>query len=140
MDTYKGRPKTAVLSTRADLRSIAALAAFYESNGIRPSSRSNLLYMVIEDYADLVIKKGLSPKIDSTTEAMQILSSLSLEVSSMQTTGANRRELLKQISLEDIVAEGTDPAYLDRKKKSGLTDEEIEEAVNKITEAPKEVE
>lgn len=132
MDTYKGRPKTAVLSTRADIRSIATLAAFYESKGVRVTSRSNLLYIIIEDYSDLLVKKGLSPKIDSTVEAMQILSSLSLQVSSMQTKGANRKELLKQISLEDIVAESTDPAYLDRKKKSGLTDKEIEEAVGKI--------
>ena len=103
MPDYKKRPKTAVLSTRADIRSIAAIAAFYEAKDNKAHSRSHLLTMLIEDYHDLLIKNNLTTRIESTSEAMVVLTSLGLGMSSMRQSGANRTHLFKQVKQDSII-------------------------------------
>ena len=133
MPDYKKRPKTAVLSTRADIRSIAAIAAFYEARDNKAHSRSHLLTMLIEDYHDLLIKNGLTTRIESTSEAMIVLSALGLGMSSMKQSGANRQNLLKQVTKESIMAERSDPASRPTEEQPVLTKKEIEIASKLLT-------
>lgn len=89
--------KTLSINTRLDARTVAQLATFFTSKSIPLQSAAGLIYNSIEFIGDQLEKTNF-PRPTTQTEAMKILSGI---ISNNMKT----RELLKQLSSEDIQLE-----------------------------------
>lgn len=119
----ENRPPTAVFSTRADLRTIAALAEYFISKGFQPSSVSELLRLGIEVFVDLLESNKNANRPRLTSEALQYLNRIGL---SKTLSSRNRSTLIKQLELEDLELENIDPSY--RKSKTKISQDQFEKA------------
>ncbi len=108
------KPPTAVYSTRADIRTIAALVEYWIGQGESPKSISEVHRLSLELFVQLLQSKGLVKTWSSTAEAKSYLDSLNLSGS---LSPRNKHSLIKQMQLEDLILEGISPEYL---KKKGL--------------------
>jgi hypothetical protein len=119
------KPTTAVYSTRADIRTLAALAEYWIGQGEVPSSISELHRLSLEVFVQLLQSKGLVKTWSSTGEAKRYLDSLNL---SRTLSPRNRQSLIRQMQKEDLELEGISLEYLKRKTTKTASKDQFEAA------------
>ena len=97
------KPSTTVVSTRCDIRFLAAIAKFYQSLNDMPETRSKLIRRIIEDFYSILISSEKIEPISSTLDAFSYLSSNGLKPSDR-----GRSMLINQINIETIVGKDHD--------------------------------
>ena len=117
--------KTGVYNVRLDLRAIATLHKHYSAQGIEISSISTLTRQAIESLANLLIKQSDAYPFESTTEAISYLESLGL-MKPLRTRG--NRALIKTMQEENLILEGLDTGYLNKKGLSKVSPDQYEAA------------
>lgn len=60
-------------SVRLDIRQLAAIALYFEEQGLRVSGRSDLVAGAVSTLHDLIMQTGDVPMIDTTEQALDIL-------------------------------------------------------------------
>jgi hypothetical protein len=111
------RPKTAVLLTRCDLRSIATIAKFYQSRGIELSSKSGLVSRCVEDFCDLLVNNGKVDRFLSTSEARDYLAGIGLR--ELNRSGSDKA-YLEQIQIENYIAESGSSEALTQEQQEAI--------------------
>ena len=106
------RPKTAVIGTRVDARSLAVIAKFFHDKLILPSTKSALVSMVIEGYKRIIIDNEWGEDIQYTDEALAVLRKLGFtfgekgkraRARQMQYEGEADSILPRELGIEDDV-------------------------------------
>ena len=101
---HKNKLRTLVTTYRGDARTIATLALFWISKGEAIHSINDILKLSTEALKELIIDAKPEFEIDTTTKAIETLESLG--VFNIQGKIRNKSTLLKELSIEDLMAEG----------------------------------
>ena len=120
--------RTVPFEARLDVASLATLDKYYRESGTAPRSRSDLIYMVVQDMCHLLVKAGKVAPVTSINEAVVYLEET---FGGAGKPGRNARTLLSERRAEVLVEEGFTPEYLQTATKRQLTEEELQEAVAK---------
>ncbi len=94
----QSKVKTAIVEGRVDARSLASIASALTSHGVQVPSKSALVSMIIESYADMLISSGQADHITSTEHALEILENLNINF--REARRRNLKTLSKQIGAE----------------------------------------
>jgi hypothetical protein len=114
----EAKPRTAVMEARLDIRTVATILRYFNSKGIFPHTRSLLLRLIAEGYADALVRNNLSEYFTSTADALNYLKAQGLPVGEVGKRGTYN--LVKQLEQEDITLDRADaPEHL------GDSDKEI---------------
>jgi hypothetical protein len=125
MKVNLNKPTTAVYSTRADIRTLAALVEYWIGQGENPSSISELHRLSLEVFVQLLQSKGMVKTWSSTSEAKRYLDSLNL---SKSLSSRNQQALIKQMQKEDLELEGISLDYMKRKTTKTASKDQFEAA------------
>ena len=100
----RDRNRTAVTTFRGDIRTIATLASFWQSKGEAIRSINDILKLSTEALKELIVDAKPEFEIATTTDAVEFLESIGL----LDIGGKfrNKTTLLKELSIEDLMAEG----------------------------------
>lgn len=100
----RDRNRTAVTTFRGDIRTIATLASFWASKGESLRSLNDILKLSTEALKELIVDAKPEFEVTTTTDAVEILESFGL----LDIGGKlrNKTTLLKELSIEDLMAEG----------------------------------
>jgi hypothetical protein len=114
-EVQRTRPTTAVVTTRCDQRTVATLLLFWHLKDEHPRSLSELLRLSLETLGDIVRSNHPELNITSTSQARQVLFESGM---GDLTSGKrkNRGNLVNQLELEDMAAEGINPSFVVRTK------------------------
>lgn len=93
------KPKTFVVTLRADIRDAATVYLMLQENFLVPRNPSELSSMALTLLADLAKNKGFK-EFTSTSEALNFLQSSGM-VSKDLRSGRNYQTILKQLEIED---------------------------------------
>lgn len=128
-------PVTAIFSIRADVRDVATVALAFDTIGVPYTSKSNLIGLALQDYAQLLVEalreKGKEVQFNSTKGAEEFVGlHQNLKIKNVRIGGKNLRSALKQRVLENLTL--TDDGI--EKRASELlnaTEEDVEEVDDK---------
>lgn len=95
------RPKTALITSRYDIKALATIAKFYKEQGTHIANKSTLPFTIVNDFEQLLIMNNLVAPITSTLEAKQFLEHIGISVIAPQV----QKQYLKQLETESIVSE-----------------------------------
>jgi hypothetical protein len=95
-----GKPTTLVVNSRCDIRSFATLHKYFFQKGYGNLNMSQLLRLVADEFADLVVANGFEG-FDSSFEAASYIDQVRVAVPS-----GNRKSLVEQIQKETLLADG----------------------------------
>lgn len=98
-------PKTVVIATRADARSLATVATAFTEKRIPIKSRSHLNYLIIETFCESLVRGNVVARVESTDEAVRILTSIGINFE--ESLQRNVKALARQISSEQAIEEAT---------------------------------
>lgn len=135
MNELLNKPTTAVYSTRADIRTISALAEYFIEQGVQPRSISELHRLAIEAFAQMLINHGIVKEQTSTNDAKNYLEKVGLFTT---LSPRNRSTLLKQIQKETLISEGIDPSYVQKKGQRTMAEDQFEKAKELLNEKVEE--
>ncbi len=125
MTLSKGRK--IALEARVDPRSLATIATAFSKNNIPIASRSQLISLAVETFCDSLVSSNVVPWIESTAEALQVLSGVGIRFTEM--SKRNLRAIALQINSERSL-EGIGASQVDAVPE--LTPELIDEALLKF--------
>ncbi len=115
-----------VISARTDIRILAGVLTYYQQSTVKtPTSRSQLIRYIIEDFHEILLLNGSARRITKASEALEILSNSGIE--SPVANRSARRALLSQIDEE---------CYSPQPEV--ITPEEITEALGRLKKQEKE--
>jgi len=121
------RPTSIAFTSRCDIKSLATLAYFWRDKGEPARSVSELVRMSLETFRDVVLKQWPQYEIKEVTDALSILNRSNL------TTGhRNRATLLKEMQIDEMVAEGLDPAYVSKQRTKAVPRHIVDEAIKRF--------
>jgi len=87
------RPTT-TYQARLDVRSIATVIKAFQSMNTPIRNRSNLIWMVLEHFVDILVNNGVVERVEDIEEAMNIINNSGLPLIDKRTTN---KELLAAI-------------------------------------------
>ena len=100
----RDRNRTAVTTFRGDIRTIATLASFWHSKGEALRSINDILKLSTEALKELIVDSKPKFEISTTTEAVEFLELLG--IFDIEGKVRCKTTLLKELSIEDLMAEG----------------------------------
>ena len=99
------KPATVVINSRCDIRSLATLHHYYNKKGYGNLNMSQLVRLVLDDFADAVVTNLQAQEFPSSYDAAAYIDKVKMSV-----PRGNRRSLIEQIQKETLVDEGFKPA------------------------------
>lgn len=117
---------TVPFETRLDVQTLASLDKWYRENGHAPRTRSDLIFMVVEDFAAMLVSGGKMERFDSLNEAAEYFARV---FGSVGKPGRSERTLMAMRRAETLAADGFNSEYLRPTTKRQLTEEELQKAV-----------
>ena len=93
-------PKTAVMESRVDMRSLASITRYLIKKGYNPSTKSSLIRVGIESFAVILKSNDLDKGFDSTHEALQFMNNVGYVFGRLGDKG--NKELVIQLQAESI--------------------------------------
>lgn len=117
---------TLPFEARLRVETLASLDRWYREAGHVPRTRSDLIFMIVEDFASALEASGKLRRFTSLNEAAEHLSKV---FGSLGKPGRGERSLLSARRAEALLAEGFSASYLEPVTKKRLSDEEIRKAV-----------
>ena len=117
---------TVPFETRLDVQTLASLDKWYRENGHVPRTRSDLIFMVVEDFAAMLVSGGKMQRFESLNEAAEYFSRV---FGSVGKPGRSERTLMAMRRAETLAADGFSGEYLRPTTKRQLSDEELKKAV-----------
>lgn len=118
--------RTVPFEARLDVTSLATLDRYYRDSGTAPRSRSDLIYMIVQDMCHLLVRAGKVAPVESLNDAVVYLEQT---FGGAGKPGRNARTLLSERRAEVLVEEGFSPDYLETTTKRNLSEEELQEAI-----------
>lgn len=109
----KLKPRTIVINSRCDIRSVATLHRHWVKKGYGNLNMSQLLRLSIDSFADVLVANGLVEPFEYSAEAAKYIDEVKLSVPPL-----NRKSLVRQIQRETLLDEGFGTAYVDAPTKS----------------------
>jgi len=101
---HRDKLRTIVTTYRGDARTIATLASFWVSKGEAIHSINDILKLSTEALKELIVDAKPEFETPTTTQAIGVLERLG--IFNIQGKIRNKSTLLKELSIEDLMAEG----------------------------------
>lgn len=120
--------RTVPFEARLDICSLATIDRYYRDSGVTPRSRSELIFMAVQDLCHLLTK---SNKVELITSINDAATYLEETYGGMGKPGRNSRTLLSERRAETLIEDGLDPTYLRIATKAPVSDEEMRAAIAK---------
>jgi len=117
---------TVPFETRLDVQTLASLDRWYREAGHAPRTRSDLIFMAVEDMAAMLESAGKMRRFESLNEAAEYFQRV---FGSVGKPGRSERTLLAMRRAETLAAEGFNEEYLRPTTKRKLSDEDLRKAV-----------
>jgi len=131
------KPKTLVVEGRVDMRDLASIAKYLDTQNNLPRTKSGLVSQIVSDFAELLISNKLIARTTSTMDALRDLEQLGFEMGGPSRNGQrNRRSYLKQIQLETL---GQEEQILPDIATSGVDESLVDEELKKMQEYTKKL-
>ena len=109
----KSKPRTIVINSRCDIRSVAALHRYWSKKGYANLNMSQLVRLSLDHFSDVLVANSLVTPFEYSSEALAYIEKARLVFPS-----ANREALVRQIQRETLVDEGFGTEYIDAPVKS----------------------
>lgn len=104
----KSRPRTIVINSRCDIRSVATLHRFWQGKGYANLNMSQLIRLSVDHFADVLVANELVEPFNYSAEALAYV-----EETRLKHPGGNHELLVKQIQRETLLDEGFGTEYVD---------------------------
>jgi len=108
-ESFKKNPKTAVVQTRCDRRTLAMMAKFWASQGTPARSISDLCRISLEAFCHILTTNDQVDQVETQSDANQFLEHYGL--SSGINPVKNLRSMLEAMKIDSLKSEGVDPSY-----------------------------
>ena len=95
------KPRTMVVNSRCDIRSIATIHSYLASVGYGNLNLSQTLRNALDNYADVLVANKLVEPFLGTFAAAEYLDSIRMTI-----PDGNRKSLIEQIQRETLIADG----------------------------------
>ncbi|KKQ07937.1 MAG: hypothetical protein US20_C0026G0005 [Candidatus Pacebacteria bacterium GW2011_GWF1_36_5] len=115
LDQVHTRKATLAISTRADMRHLATLVAFWRKAGESPRSISELARLSLESFAEMLVTSHMVDFVDSQEAASELLATTGL-----MTQGVQRTNVLKALAKEGKINPNSLQTFLDPVEKVKL--------------------
>lgn len=115
LESIESKPRTIVIETRLDIRTIASLLRYFNSKALFPNTRASLLRLIAEGYANLLTSNNFMEMITATDEALNYMKTQGLPIGEVGQRG--NMSLARQLQAEDAQYEGAlddKPATVDQ--------------------------
>ena len=104
----KSKPRTIVINSRCDIRSVATLHRFWQGKGYANLNMSQLIRLSVDHFADVLVANELVEPFNYSAEALAYV-----EETRLKHPGGNHELLVKQIQRETLLDEGFGTEYVD---------------------------
>lgn len=121
LSEIRSRPATVRLSTRCDARYLATLVLFYKNQNSIPKSTSELVRLVLESFAQLLVHTGKVDFVQNHRDALEILERSSLNPESINPQNLAKALVAEGISTDDIPSFQIDSSHRRTKASSKIS-------------------
>ena len=121
---------TVPFEARLNIETLATLDRWYRESGHAPRTRSDLIYMAVEDMCAMLIASGKTRRFESLGEAVDYFTAV---YGGVGKPGRGERTMLAMRRAETLAAEGFSAEYLRPTTKAKLSDEELKAEIERAT-------